>query len=288
MNGLHGGKVDTLLPVFYFYNAGIWLNSSNFKKYSYRDKKKVSKIRMKFKDITARIVANAFLFLASSWVYLGVILGIIAPMVIAFPMYLISWAIFDQLFYPNHYFELWIYLADSTHKPGVIVFIVFGFIIFAVGLFLFLWGLIALAMTIFKKEGLSKREPYKFLRHPQHTGMILMSLVVSLYLPWTNDLGIRTGAVLSWSLFAFLVILWSYYEEWRLSKKYGEDYLQYKTETGAFFPKVFKINKNRESPPKIKHLQRLLFTFLGYICFIGLLWLIGWILYKEGIFVQMI
>ena len=243
------------------------------------------RMKKKFSDIIVKIVSNLIFLSTSTWIYLGVILGIISPMIIAYPFYLISWALIGQ-FFPYSMFESWLFLKYSINEPGVIAFIVFEFIIFAIGAILFLWGLIVLTTTIAKKEGICRRGPYRVIRHPQHMGIILMTFIVSLFVPWTNDLGIRTGAVFSWSILFFIIVLWSYYEEWRLSKKYGEDYLQYKTETGALLPKIIRTNKNLEHPPKIKHWIRLIFTVVGFAIFFILLYVLIWALIQEGILTQ--
>lgn len=238
------------------------------------------------KQYTLKIISKIVITSTLVWIYASIIMGIIAPMLLMVPLYLISWNIF-RFFSPINFSEMWIVLKFSTNEPGVIILIVFEFILFITGLVLFVWGLVTIVKTILKREGLAKRGPYKFLRHPQHLGIILMSFVVSLFVPWTTDLGIRVGEILSWSLFSLILILWSYYEEWKLTKKFGEKYNQYRSETGAFTPRIFTRNKKLWYSQEIRHWKRLLFTIIGYICFILLLYLFVFILYKAGIMSQL-
>ena len=91
---------------------------------------------------------------------------------------------------------------------------------------------------------------YKYMRHPQNLGIIIMLFPFTLYVPGFEDLGIRMGEIASWMFFALFLCLYSYYEEWRLSKKYNKEYLEYYKITGFFIPKIkrkknislFKIN----------------------------------------------
>ncbi len=237
------------------------------------------------KQYTLKIISKIVLTSTLVWVYAAIIIGIIIPMLIMVPLGYISWEIF-RIFNPHNWIRCWFILNYRVDTPGVITFIVFEFLLFAFGLVLFILGLIYIARTKIKKEGLTTRGPYRFIRHPQHMGIILMSFSVSLFVPWTTDLGIRVGEVLSWSLFSLILILWTYYEEWKLTKRFGEKYIHYRSETGAFFPKIFTRNKKLWYSQEIRHWKRLLFTFIGYICYILLMYLFVYALFKAGILTQ--
>lgn len=243
-------------------------------------------MKRKLNQLITEVVSRIVMISTLVYVYAAIIIGIITPMLMMVPLHFISWKMF-KFFTPRAINEMWMVLKWSTNTPGVIILIIFEFILFTIGLVLFVWGLTYIAKTILKKEGLAKGGPYKFIRHPQHMGIILMSFTVSLFVPWTTDLGIRVGEVLSWSLFSLVLILWSYYEEWKLAKRFGEKYFQYRSETGAFLPKIFTRNKKLWYTQEIRHWRRLLFTFVGYICFILLLYFLAYILFRAGIMSQL-
>lgn len=68
------------------------------------------------------------------------------------------------------------------------------------------------------------------------------------------------GEIVSWGFFIFFLCLYSYYEEWRLIKKYKVRYLEYYKETGFFIPKILP-NKN-ETLTKINFSKKILITAL--------------------------
>ena len=245
-------------------------------------------MKTKFKliaRIVARIASAAVMIPTLVWTYAAIIIAILTPMLIMVPTMYISWKFFS-FFNINDFGDYWLGLKYLSHPPGVITLIVFEFIIFIIGLFLLLWGLFSLATTILKKVGLAKSGPYRLIRHPQHLGIILMSFSVSLYIPWTRDVGIRIGEVFSWSLFAFILVIWSEYEEWRLERKFGEEYIQYRSKTGAFFPKIFNRNNERKGFYDLNRWLRYFIVFVGYICVLLFMYLLAFILIRAGIFGQ--
>ena len=240
------------------------------------------KLKYLFLEIGSRIVATFSLV----WVYMGIIWGIITPMLLMVPLYYISWNIFG-LFANDMYLELWIGLDIRTHvKPGILSLVIIEFVIFLFGFLLLIWGLSIIVKQVYRKEGLATEGPYKYIRHPQHLGIILISLVVSLYLPWTSDAGIRSGEILSWSLFSFALILWSHLEDWFLKKKFEEEYIEYRSKTRAFIPRIFGNNKLWSFYSKQKYWIRLLILIIGYIGFVALLYLLIILLLNSGIFGQ--
>ncbi len=240
------------------------------------------KLKYLFLEIVSRFVATFSLV----WAYAGIIMGIISPMLMMVPLYYLSWNFFE-FFIDDALVELWIGLDIRSHVvPGIVTLLVFEFIIFLFGLIIFIWGLSFIVKTIYKKEGLAIGGPYKIIRHPQHVGIILMSLVISLYLPWTTDAGIRSGEILSWSLFSFILILWSHLEDWFLKKKFEEEYIDYRSKTRAFIPRFLGKNKLWSFYSKQKYWIRLLLLIIVYIGFVALLWLILTVLYNQGIFGQ--
>ena len=175
------------------------------------------------------------------WIYSPIIAGILIPMVYMLPIAFTSWWLFASVG-SSRWANGWIMMEVN---PDTVVFIVFEFLIFSVGLVLFVWGVITIAKSRIRKEGLITHGLYRFIRHPQHLGLSIMTLVTSLYIPWTTDLGIRLGEILSWSLFTLILIIISDFEDRKLVKKFGEDFLEYRDKTGSFFPRL--VHKKKES-----------------------------------------
>ena len=138
-------------------------------------------------------------------------------------------------------------------------------------MFLFLWGLFYLAKVKLKKLDLATGGPYKYIRHPQHLGLIIMSLATSLYLPWAVHTHVRIGSIISWSLFALFLVVASELEEKKLLKKIGNSYFEYRINTGMFFPKKLILTQKKKELSEIKHWKRLIFIVLIYSCFVSLI-----------------
>lgn len=75
---------------------------------------------------------------------------------------------------------------------------------------------------------------YKHIRHPQISGSILMFFIFCLII---NSLFLLIWIALLMMLITPIVI---YFEEKDLIKKFGQNYLMYKKNTGALFPKFWK------------------------------------------------
>ncbi|MFX1589937.1 MAG: methyltransferase family protein [Promethearchaeota archaeon] len=75
---------------------------------------------------------------------------------------------------------------------------------------------------------------YKHIRHPQISGSILLFVILCLIL---NSLFLLIWITLLMILIIPIVI---YFEEKDLIKRFGEDYLFYKKNTGALIPKFWK------------------------------------------------
>ncbi|MFW9852785.1 MAG: hypothetical protein ACFFDS_07580, partial [Candidatus Thorarchaeota archaeon] len=118
----------------------------------------------------SKIVGKILLIPSLFWIYSPIIAGIVFAMVWMFPVAFASWWIFAFLGQKD-----WM-LGVISVNDTIIALIVSEFIIFGVGLCLFVWGIILIAKAKSNKTGLVKTGPYKFIRHPQHLGIILMSL----------------------------------------------------------------------------------------------------------------
>jgi len=108
-------------------------------------------------------------------------------------------------------------------------------------------------------------------------------IYIFLDLPYYYDIGIRIADILSWILFGLIIILICDYEERKMIKRFPNEYENYRSKTGFFFPKIrkweFKLIKNE----KIKYVLR---YFLLILCFILIVIITNFIaerLYKDGI-----
>ena len=220
----------------------------------------------------SKIIEKTLLIPSLIWVYSPIIAGILFAMVWMFPAAFTSWWIFAFLGQKN-----WLLGVISTNDT-MIALIVTEFIIFGFGLCLFVWGVILIAKAKISKTGLVKTGPYKFIRHPQHLGIILMSLCISLYIPWTKDEFIRIGEIVSWSFFSLILLVMSDFEEKKLAKIFKEEYNQYRKSTGFFFPRIVGKDKERKTVFEIKYWKRYIFLGIGYLSFVLLTSLISYIL----------
>lgn len=156
-----------------------------------------SKIKEIIKKIwSSNILQRALYLLSAIWAYAPVVGTIIFWMGIwSGPLYFTSWFLF-QLIYLNLGevgFNRVYSLYNVGFTPGVIALLVIEVLIFVIGLVLFLWGVIQIAIAIVKKKGLVTNGLYKYIRHPQLLGIIIMGFVWSLYIPGTEDWGIKVG-----------------------------------------------------------------------------------------------
>jgi protein-S-isoprenylcysteine O-methyltransferase Ste14 len=227
------------------------------------------------------IITRFLYMLTIVWSYFRTIIIILAPMFFLYPFALLSWKVVF-FFNTENWGWSWIVLQGTEYTPGVIVLIVFEFLLFLIGLVLIVYGIVSLANSILKKESLVKKGSYRLIRHPQHLGLILISLSLSLFVPWSTDLGIRFGDILSWSVFSIILFFWSDYEEWKLIKKLGDDYVEYRLNTGMFFPKLFSTHRKVEDYKKIRYWVRYPLVIIGYICFLALLYLVTFLLIQAG------
>ena len=233
------------------------------------------------KILSSRIFVTLLTILTSVWVYVPVVAGILVWMAAWMaPVVYTSWKLF-YIFGPISWMNKWLHL--NYNSPGVKTLLVFELLLIIIGLILLVWGLIQIAKTKLNKEGLATGGLYKHVRHPQHLGLILIAFSFSLYIPGTEDLGIRVGEILSWSLFSLIQFLWSDHEERRLAKIFGDEFIEYRRRTGAFFPRIFNKNREKKSFYEIKYWKRYLFTFLAYLGFVLILYILVYILSLPNI-----
>ena len=199
------------------------------------------------------LVGIGFIFL-----YLPIIVGILAPMVVIIGINVyFSWLII------GYNFTNWTWAYYLIPPILIPIIISIEILLFCFGLGLFLIGLITMVKKNIEEDHLIQTGIYKYIRHPQNLGIIIIAFSFTLYVPGFEDIGIRMGDIASWMFFALYLCLYSYYEEWCLSKKCNKEYLEYYKITGFFIPK-FKRNKNK-SLIKIDFRKKILIATLQFL-----------------------
>jgi len=136
----------------------------------------------------------------------------------------------------------WYYYLIPAELLSLYIFI--EITIFCFGLALFLTGLLTLVRAKIHGVNLVQSGIYKYIRHPQNLGIIIMVLPFALYVPGFKDIGIRMGEIASWIFFTFFMCLYSYYDEWRLLERHNRIFSDYCNRTGFMTPKLFR-NKDK-------------------------------------------
>jgi len=226
------------------------------------------------------LLKKLLLIVFSIWSYIPIIIGILIPMAIVLPIAYASWIIFSPLFFGSWRIE--IYIPISPDYPFQFAFLlIIELIIFMGGVILFLFGLYHLAKGRKHKITIVKTGLYNYIRHPQNLGISLIFLPFALYIPGFSDLGIRIGEICSWTLFIFILTIYSNLEEHNLSKKFPEEYKKYQTQTGFFLPKFHQQKKKNSKRVEFMTIRkRYLFLLLGYITFIFVFFIVIEILSK--------
>ncbi len=221
----------------------------------------------KLKVVLSKIVTTILVLPTIIWIYSPIIASILIPMAYMLPLAFSSWSMFAFFGNPS-------WLAGYFRFPEFISLMIFEVLTFVLGLTLFIWGVITLVKVKKKKEGLATSGPYKYVRHPQHLGIILMAFVNALYIPWTTDRGIKIGDILSWSIFAIILFSVSEYEDWTLNKQFGKEYLLYRSKTGSFFPKLTKKQIDEKNIKEPNYKIRIPIAVFSYALFVTLLYLL--------------
>ncbi len=209
-------------------------------------------------------------------------MGILIPMAVVLPLAYASWIIFSLL---RGYWKLDGYIPISPdYSFQFVLFLIIELIIFIGGVVLFLSGLYHLAKGRKHKISIVKTGLYNYFRHPQILGISLISLPFALYIPGFNDLGIRIGEIFSWTLFIFILTIYSNLEEHNLTKKFPEESRLYQTQTGFFLPKFHLRKKKKTKRVEFMTIRkRYLFLLLGYLILVFVIFIMIEILSKLGL-----
>ncbi len=230
---------------------------------------------MKLKEVGTKII----LALSSIWVYVPIIAGIITPMIYMIPLAYTSWVLFFSLGHASWANMLYGFGFKGKYLPLGILLTVFEIAAFIGGLTLFVWGFIHIAQAKKNNVHLAQTGPYKYIRHPQHFGIILISLpfvfLVRSSFNFSISIRIRAGDIISWVLFCLILIIWSDIEERKMRKKYPEEFANYKNSTGFFFPKIGdKETLTIQKKKRYYYLIRYLIFFIFYCIVVLIMFLV--------------
>jgi len=234
--------------------------------------------------IISRVVEYSSFLAALTWVYAPIVAAMLILMATwMVPLAFTSYYIFYFLGFRNDWLFSTIQLIYKGYTAGIIILLVFEILLIIIGGVLFLWGFIHIVVTKVKKKGLTTTGLYKYIRHPQHLGLILISFAFALYVPETWDKGIIVCELLSWGLSTLVIFLWSDLEDKHLAKKFSDEFDEYWRKTGSFFPRIIKRQSKKKSFSEINYWKRYVLTLAAYACFVLLIYVIS--LPSLGIFV---
>lgn len=109
----------------------------------------------------------------------------------------------------------------------------------------------------FNRKKLITKGPYKYLRHPQYLGVIIMTLGLTLIClnttpiyPFEQDLHHDKSWILFiWIAEALIYVLLAKIEDLSLKAKYGEEFLDYASKVPLMFP-IINLNKEKDRKDK--------------------------------------
>lgn len=118
--------------------------------------------------------------------------------------------------------------------------VILGKFVIILGLALTIFSIIYLGIK--KRRGLVKSGPYRFIRHPQYTGFILLTIGFTgwsyYYIKYTFGISWISAELTIglWYLEMILYFILAFVEEKHLTSIFGSDYTDYKRETPSFLP----------------------------------------------------
>lgn len=107
-----------------------------------------------------------------------------------------------------------------------------GLLLFVLGVALRVWAQRHLKYRLHGAGGLAMTGPYVWMRNPVYAGniLILAGLCVLCELPW------MIPVICSWAAVVYDAAI--RFEEYRLTKRYGAEYLAYQQRVGRWWPRV--------------------------------------------------
>ncbi|MHA1112060.1 MAG: methyltransferase family protein [Promethearchaeota archaeon] len=225
--------------------------------------------------------------------FVPILASILAPMMVSFGFFVyFSYFLFLYPFFDIVNYYIWI----EGFPIGLLI---FEGVVLLIGLSIFLDSLIS--MTIQQKHNqnplIVQKRLYKYIRHPQNLGILVMFLVTALYVPIlgpknylgiqsVRDFGIRSGDILSWLLFFLFTFMKSLYEEFYMLNQFGIKYWEYIKKTGFFLPRVKyskSLNLEYSKKNRKRYFYRTTLFFALTITSFGILFFIGFICAMEHV-----
>jgi protein-S-isoprenylcysteine O-methyltransferase Ste14 len=215
-----------------------------------------------------KLVSRISTAVASTSLYLPILAGIITPMLYLLPAWYTAWYVIGFIFpFSDTWGGLWLPYFESPPNPIVPLGVGIAEIaLLIIGVCLFLWGLKEIVTRRVAEDALVTTGPYKWVRHPQHLGIILLTLPTALFNPGTNYWsGIRPGDLLSWSLISFLLLIVAEWEEGNLHEKFEDEFALYTSKTPFIIPGIhsFPLTQIHRRLAR-RGLTRYLFLFAIY------------------------
>ena len=234
-------------------------------------------IRMEERNLWKKISSRIVVGLTMIWIYLPIVGNMISLMTWILPALYYSWYLFN---YNSEIFH-WIEGQVVGYGfPTYLVLIILESIVFVFGFYLLISGIVHLARARKNKINVVKTGPYKYIRHPQHLGIILIIFPFALIIP--NVYGIRIANILSFLLNVVILIIVSKIEEINMKQKHTEEYFQYAQQTGFFIPRIRKREFDSDKKYVVKTKKQLalsyslivLLNLLSFVFIVGIFYLI--------------
>ncbi|MFX1284808.1 MAG: methyltransferase family protein [Promethearchaeota archaeon] len=116
----------------------------------------------------------------------------------------------------------------------------FGKILIMISVVLIIYSIVYLGVK--KRRGLVTSGPYRFIRHPQYTGLLLLTIGLTgwsyFYITFFFGMSWLSAeeTIILWYLQLLAYIILALIEDQYLLKKFGADYTSYKSKTPLFIP----------------------------------------------------
>jgi len=170
---------------------------------------------------------------SSAAAYLPILAGIIEPMI--WPLLYASPLLYHMLYWwweplAQHLFPVWWLFTSYIH--GTSWTRLLAPLVIGVGSVILLVGLAQMVRAAARGSGLVTSGLYRYVRHPQHLGIAILSFGLLML----NGYGIRVGDLYAWTLVVFIYVLLADSEEVYLEEEFGEAYLRYKRSVPYMLP----------------------------------------------------
>ena len=147
-------------------------------------------------------------------------------------------------FFPVYILEFTMFLGGFSMALYSFV-MIFQWIIMIIGLFIFNLSVISWFYGKNKRKKIVESSIYKYSRHPQYLGFLIWSYGSVLHYMNLELIIIPMGKIslmasLPWVIFALILVAVAFLEDIKLSKKYPEEYNEYRKKT----PFLIKLPKS--------------------------------------------